>query len=190
MTTCRTDGQSWRNIPELLKEYTAFGGLVVNWRVFSSSGHKTRPQNVSTLEAYTSCIADDAYHKRSHNSHVKAIVNVPHTVGVGPTPHNVRYKPGFFSVNTQKERKDGPFSDPPTFTRLALHHYAVKSKEEYMNKSARGSGTGNKKGLSYWNLVHTRSNATCLDAVQLGKECCSYEANSVQTPDSSSVMHR
>jgi hypothetical protein len=51
----------------------------------------------------------------------------------------MRYKPGFFSVNTQKERKDGPFSDPPTFTRLALHHYAVKSEEEYMNKRARGS---------------------------------------------------
>jgi hypothetical protein len=76
---CRTDGQSWRNIPELLKEYAAYGGLVVNWRVFSSSGHKTRPQNVSTLEAYTSCIADDTYHTGNHNSHVKAIVNVPHT---------------------------------------------------------------------------------------------------------------
>jgi hypothetical protein len=100
--------------------------------------------------------------------------------GVGPTPHNVRYKPGFFSVNTLKERKDGPFSEPPTFTRLALHHYSVKSEEEYMNKRARGSGTGNMKGLRYWNIVHTVSDATCLDAVQLGRVCCSYEASSVR----------
>jgi hypothetical protein len=74
----RTAGPSKRDMPEFLKAYEQFGGLVVNWRIFGSSGHKTKPQNTSTLEAYTACIPDTTI---AQNIYVKSIVNVNHTAG-------------------------------------------------------------------------------------------------------------
>jgi hypothetical protein len=159
-----------QNITSLLKGYEQYGGLVVNWRIFSSSGHKTKPQNVSTLEAYTRCIPDN---QDSHNSHVKSIVNVPHTEGVGHSPHAFQYMPGFYAVNELEQRRDGAQSTPVSVTRLALNHYCLKSKEEYLQKSKRGSADGGGKGAAFWNSVERLSNGTCLTAVAIGKKCCS-----------------
>lgn len=36
--------ESWTTLPELLKKYETYGGLAVNWRLFGSSGHITRPK--------------------------------------------------------------------------------------------------------------------------------------------------
>jgi hypothetical protein len=163
----RTDGQSKRNIPELLREYEEFGGLVVNWRVFGSSGHKTRPQNASTLEAYTACIPDSS---NSQNRLVKSIVNVPHVKGISRDVHHVLYKPGFFAVNELKQRRAGARSEPVSVTRFVLHHYCVKSKEEFMQKQARGSGNGRSKGMRFWSTIEKQSTGTCLDGVAVGRD--------------------
>jgi hypothetical protein len=32
------------SLPEVLRRYEEYGGLAVNWRLFGSSGHKTRPE--------------------------------------------------------------------------------------------------------------------------------------------------
>jgi hypothetical protein len=36
----------------------------------------------------------------------------------------------------------GPFTDKAHYSRLALHHYAVKSEEDFRDKAARGDVMG------------------------------------------------
>lgn len=42
-------------MPALLREYEAYGGLGVNWRVFGSSGHIDKPEG-GTLANFVTCI--------------------------------------------------------------------------------------------------------------------------------------
>jgi hypothetical protein len=168
-------GRERQDVPSLLRQYEAYGALVVNWRVFGSGGHQTRPKGVSTLEAYTSCVPDGhPANAGNHNSHVKSIVNVPHTVAAGSNPHIFTYAPGFYAVNQQRQRRDGPFSKPDLASTLVLHHYCLRSREEFARKARRGSATGNSKGALYWRNVEGLAVATCLEGVAVGQECCSH----------------
>lgn len=44
-------GAGKRKLPEFLKDYDSFGGVVANLKVFGSSGYKSRPQG-SLLRNY------------------------------------------------------------------------------------------------------------------------------------------
>jgi hypothetical protein len=99
-----------------------------------------------------------------------------HCAGLSWEPHSFVYHPGFYAVNELQQRRDGWASKPVTVTRLALHHYGLKSAQEYEAKRGRGSGDGGVKGQAYWNRVEAQSTVTCLDGVAVGRECCSFSA--------------
>ncbi len=48
-------GSGLTDINTALAEYEHYGGLAVNWMMFSSSGHERRPEQ-TCLEAYTKCL--------------------------------------------------------------------------------------------------------------------------------------
>jgi hypothetical protein len=59
----------------------------------------------------------------------------------------------------------------PETSRIALHHYVTKSKEEYAQKVARKSPDGRGKDWGYWAAVESSSKVECTDAVGLSAAC-------------------
>lgn len=77
------------------------------------------------------------------------------------------------AANTQTVGEDGiPVPDnsnkrePPTRNRIALHHYAVKSREEYQQKVDRSNANDDPKDWSFWDSVQSMSGVPCEEMAQ------------------------
>ncbi|MDR1489441.1 MAG: glycosyltransferase family 92 protein [Desulfovibrio sp.] len=113
-----------------LTEFEPYAGVGLNWRVFSSSGHETRPEG-PVIAAYTRSLGDDI--------HIKSIVQ-PARVLRCADPHSFSPKPGEFIVNPDH------FPIPPAFgfavpetDKACVHHYFYKSRECFAQKIAKGN---------------------------------------------------
>ncbi|KAH8197513.1 hypothetical protein TruAng_008334 [Truncatella angustata] len=129
------------------------GALGINWQMHTSNGQLFRA--ASAREAYTQCIYDDPEHggDGSDNRHVKSIVRVRDYVSP-INPHMFRLAPGKITVGEDGNKIDHfAFRQPITRDRLSLHHYAVKSKEEYEEKMMRSNAMGQPKDWAFWNHV-------------------------------------
>lgn len=153
------------SVPHLLRGMLAqrdFGGLAVHWRVFGSSGHLEPPQG-GVLQAFTNCTFLDW----DTNSLLKTIVNTDYALR--PVAHIWELntdrveivKENWAVVNTSK-------SPPTVQNKIAIHHYMVKSKAEYLQKMARGGGSGRHRKVGWLRKVDTACNETCLAAADLG----------------------
>lgn len=152
-----TDGTP--SLPDLLKDYEAFGGVGFNWRMFGSSGHLTRQNN--TLLSYTKCNLQD----NLENTHMKVFANMAYVARMGG-PHDAAYAPGYYTVTPNRRRVDGPTSTTPDFTRAALNHYILRSKEEFQEKMKRGSAMSKPKTWEYWNVAEAAVVAECDSGVK------------------------
>ena len=95
-----------------------------------------------------------------------------------PHPHR-RRRPQPFTVDVEGTRIDGPYSRPSTpggkppkvpRSPAFLAHFALKSKEDFETKMARGSGMRNRKGWPFFNAVDGASTQTCSEASELAKK--------------------
>lgn len=115
-----------------LKDYENFGGLGINWLIFGSNGHITKPKN-SQLQSFI-------YRSKNSmevNNHIKSIVQTRYVFSKGINPHQFSYKKNRFCVNENFERIDGPFSKNST-NKIQINHYHCRSLEEYKEKILRG----------------------------------------------------
>jgi Glycosyltransferase family 92 len=124
-----------RPVPEVLAEFEQWPGVGVNWCVFGSSGHRTKPPGL-VIENYTRRTGN-----ADLNRHIKSIVKPPR-VRAFCTPHFFMYmgEPGV-AVDENHEPVGDPrpsMSKTESFSRLRINHYATKSDEEYRAKVARG----------------------------------------------------
>ncbi|KAK9811751.1 hypothetical protein WJX72_009499 [[Myrmecia] bisecta] len=156
--------EAGQDLPLYLQQFEPYGGLVVNWRMFGSSGLVTRPAG-GTLGNFWACApAGDA-----QNTHVKTIANTKYTLRSGPDPHHFVYSGPIYAVNEQFQRVDGPRTDAPSFQHIALHHYALKSLEEFQQKINRGQAHGEiGKTLEFFDAVDASTTARCADALHFG----------------------
>lgn len=123
------------NLPEFLKDYENFGGLGVNWLVFGSNGHRTRPE--SQILAYRRRFIKTAV----INSHIKTIVQPRYVKAASQDPHHFIFKAGKYCVNENFLRI--PASRFPNSTnKIQLNHYFLRSLEEFHQKIARGRADG------------------------------------------------
>ncbi|CAK7220629.1 hypothetical protein SBRCBS47491_004253 [Sporothrix bragantina] len=148
--------QTLREVLEDFSRIEAIGSVALNWRIHSSNGHLTRQP--STIAAYTECIYDDPEHNGNgtNNRHVKSIVKVD-LFKQPRDPHSFYLLPGHITVGEHGDVVPEFLRSPITRDKLALHHYAVKSKAEYEEKMARGSGMSNHKGWDIWELYETKN---------------------------------
>jgi hypothetical protein len=124
------------------------GALAVNWRMHTSSGLLTRPDSVR--KAFVDCIWDGA---NSNNSHVKSIVRTQFA-DRPVNPHLWYLKEGRQTVGEKGDVVDSEaFRIPITRERIALHHYAGKSREEFEEKMGRGNAMD---GESFISLISYR----------------------------------
>ena len=156
-----------QNINTFMKDYEAHAGLGVNWVTFGSSGHPTKPAG-STLTQYTRCFPKTHKNER----HIKTIVNTAFILGIGTNPHYFNYANKSSAVSENKQKITGAFTKQHSSSKIALHHYTVKSWEEYKNKVARGGGSGAVKNMDYLRAVDVLATEVCTAAVEKGRQCC------------------
>ena len=124
------------NIPDFLKDYEAFGGVGINWVVFDSSGHKTKPlADGGLITANYKCVKKD--YNWSGNTHIKSIVN-PKEVKSVFHPHFCVFKNKKYTVDENFKRVIGCFTEFHSSNKIRVNHYYCKSEEEYLKKVVRG----------------------------------------------------
>jgi len=121
--------KQYKNINELLEGYKDFGGLGINWRIFGTSGHKTKPKGL-VKDNYTWRIPDNCGIANGGNFHVKTIIRREYCIQVHH-PH--------FCLSTQPLVNEDYQSYPDAWTdssrKLAvINHYVTKSVEEWQFK--------------------------------------------------------
>jgi len=127
------------NFLDLLFNYFSqnhVGGLAINWQVFGSSHLENKPDGLMT----------DNYVYRSQNDfeknhHVKSIVNPKYTAGFIDNPHCPYYLTGYYAIDTNGEEITNTFTKEVNTDIIRINHYFTKSKEEFMQKKARGRAT-------------------------------------------------
>ncbi|CAK7202214.1 hypothetical protein SEUCBS139899_004936 [Sporothrix eucalyptigena] len=158
--------QTLREVLEDFDRIEAIGGVALNWRIHSSNGHLTRQP--SAIAAYTECVYDDVEHNGNgtNNRHVKSIVKV-NLFKQPRDPHSFYLTENHITVGENGDEVNSALRTPITRNRLALHHYALKSKAEYEEKMVRGSGMSNHKGWEVWDLYeNTNPHEECTEMLR------------------------
>lgn len=113
----------------------SWGAVGVNWLMFGASGQEA-PSAEPVIERFTFRRADN-FHAHVH---IKTVGRMDHMEGSGSDPHHFRVRGGTFSENG--ERIEGPFSPHPSHRLLRINHYHTKSRQEYLQRIARGKADG------------------------------------------------
>jgi len=148
-----TSKETLSQILRSLEKDQTIGALGVNWQMHSSGGLLARPK--SARKSFTTCIWDDPGHdgENSNNTHVKSIVKTS-KYERPKNPHLYVLKDGAQTVGEKGDIIDSEaFRRPITRDRIALHHYAGKSRAEYEEKMLRGNAMNDPKGELFWNSL-------------------------------------
>ena len=124
--SCEPDKTVKQEVLELFARNPRAGSLAVNWRMFGSSGHETKPEG-GVLENYL-------YRARENgkgNECIKTIVN-PRRVYKYIHSHYPMYYKKFYSVDENGRRVEGWEHPVTTIKKLRINHYFTKSKEEWI----------------------------------------------------------
>jgi hypothetical protein len=119
-------------VSELLIDYEAWPGVGVNWAMFGTSGHRTKPPGL-VVESYVRRVIAAPL-----NSHIKSIVDPTRTVSCGPNPHYFLYRDGQ-AVDENRCPLEGAWSTSVSFSRLRINHYWTKSEAEARSKFGKGT---------------------------------------------------
>jgi glycosyl transferase family 92 len=115
-------------LTDLLREYERWPGVVVNWAMFQSSGHRARPQGT--------VIGNYRIRLNSPKNHlVKSIVQPAHTVR-SRSGHHFLYT-SLPAVDENHYPVASSRTKSVSFSRLRVNHYFTKSEEELIQKLAR-----------------------------------------------------
>ncbi|KAF5873235.1 putative glycosyl family 2 protein [Botrytis fragariae] len=149
------------NLNEFLESYEEdehVGAVYVSWMTHSSAGLLSRPKSVR--QAYIDCVWDG----EGHNVLGKTIAKL--SLYAGPnTVHQVRCKDGAIVVD-ENGIKAPVRRYSPTRDRIALHHYALKSREEYQEKVDRGNAMSTPKNWGFWDSVEGMAGIECLSMTE------------------------
>lgn len=127
------------SIPAILTEFEEFGALGVNWFLYGTSGHETKPDGLQ-LENYV-------YRSRAEiksNFHIKSIIN-PRKTKSPCDPHCFRMLPGHCTVNENKEAVSSALTACNSTRKIRINHYFTRSVAESRQKMARGRAPSKQK---------------------------------------------
>jgi len=116
------------DIKKTLEEYNEYSGLVVNWRVYGSSGLKNRTPTPQ-MEKFVHPTSPSNF----VNYHVKSIVNPLKVNRTRRNPHTFRYLEGN-EVNVDHKPLKGLFQ-VPIYKKIWINHYYTRSQEEWEEKA-------------------------------------------------------
>ena len=125
-------------VDNIIGENHHIGGLAVQWCVYGSSGHKTKPEGL-VIENYLFHAGKEALKKNKINSQVKTIAN-PRLINKADC-HKPLFWQGYYSVNTDGDIVNSFCMDGCHWDKLRINHYFSKSYEEFIKKCERGRAT-------------------------------------------------
>lgn len=137
------------NVPDFLKDYEQYPGVVINWVLFDSNGHKTKPTDHGGLVTYNYTRVKAGYKEWYGTRTIKSIVH-PNHVARFINPHQAVYKGGISPVSESFEPVFGPGMAYCSVKKIQLNHYHCKSEEEYIKKIKKWNSASNwGKGRKY-----------------------------------------
>mgnify|MGYP002625095428 CR=1 FL=1 len=119
-------------LDEFMTSHPNAGGIGVNWCMFGSNGHITKPEG-GVLENYT-MRAEDNF--GGHHA-IKTICDPMKVLGF-TNVHFPIYCRGFCNMNEAGDVVEGSGTKAVSFSRIRINHYYTKSKEEFMQKRDKG----------------------------------------------------
>lgn len=126
-----------RDLKEILSRYEAYGGVCVHWRWFGSNNHVLRPDGL-TIANYTKRAKDEYVMHRGVKSIIQTAaycgVASPHLFWTEPVCCTTKYLP----VTPVHHWQSGYH---PQWFALRIHHYKVKSMEDWVLRARRGDCT-------------------------------------------------
>eukprot|EP01025_Chloroclados_australasicus_P050084 TRINITY_DN5722_c1_g1_i4.p1 TRINITY_DN5722_c1_g1~~TRINITY_DN5722_c1_g1_i4.p1 ORF type:complete len:358 (-),score=9.16 TRINITY_DN5722_c1_g1_i4:1485-2558(-) len=153
-------------IGDFFEQFKDYGALGVNWKLFGSSGHIERPKG-GTLSNYVQCNQNET---DMFSRHVKLIANLKYVYKM-MNSHVAYYSDGKYAVNEHFKRISIHISDYASWDYIALHHYQVKSKEDYEQRLKRKHPTPNQVHDNF-DLVQRQARDFCWRGVELSSSCC------------------
>jgi hypothetical protein len=138
------------------------GALGVHWKMHNSNGLLTRPE--SARKGFTTCLWDSPHDYNGgtdDNHHIKSIVKTSKYLHWS-NPHKFDLKDDANTVTEHGDVVTTPaWRSPITRDRIALHHYAVKSRQEYEEKMHRSNGMSEPKNEGFWDHMENTPTVVC-----------------------------
>lgn len=119
--------KSTKWLPTLLKEYKGYGGLTMNWQMYGTSNVPEVPANMTMVQ----CLRKRGLRDLYHNRHIKSIVQPDRVLNT--VLHYANYKDGWYAVNTNHQKIDGPYDTKITIDKIQLNHYFSRDLK-FMNE--------------------------------------------------------
>lgn len=153
---CLKRGEDLR---EFMRQFQLYGGLAINWQTFGPAGHQVRQKGLQIENFVMKGPADFDW-----NQHVKTIAR-PECVYMFPNCHYAAYSAGWMCVNERGAGVPGPFSRPISVDAIQVNHYFTRSREEYLEKMARGAGDGTSKKMLFYDLIEKECSSVRDEAI-------------------------
>ncbi|RYY82721.1 hypothetical protein EON63_12790 [archaeon] len=120
------------SINTFLKTYEPYGALGLEWMEYGSSGHILKPPT-GILPNFHKC--------HDNNTHVKLIINMEKfDTGKFWNPHQIMFNNSFYVVDENFKEIISYELKYHAREKIYLHHYVLKSCEDFARKHHRGSG--------------------------------------------------
>ncbi len=133
------------------------GAVAAQWLTHNSAGLLTRPEG-GARKNFDKCVVNEP---DGENKHVKMFVRTELFQQVNNV-HHIGTKDGYMEVGEHGD-PTGPFRNPVTHDHWALHHYGVKSRQEFIEKQDRGNANALAKPIpeSLWEGVEGMDQVDC-----------------------------
>lgn len=138
--------KSNQRISEVVDEIlsgTAASGLAINWQLFGSNGELKADYSRGVLERFTRRAPIDWVVPIPHrdipggNAQIKTLAN-PRRIYFFTSAHFPIYFEGNYAINERGGVVPNYCNEPVTAEKIALNHYNVKSREEFLAKVNKG----------------------------------------------------
>ena len=136
------------------------GALSVNWITRKSGGLQKQPSN-DTRKGFRRCVVDkpDDRNAEGENAHVKTFVKTALFAGVNNV-HHMRTADDTVSVGEKGDQCEIK-RYPITHDTWELHHYSVKSREQFLEKQQRGSPNNHHAADEFWDKIEGADDYEC-----------------------------
>lgn len=112
------------SLPQFLKGYESFGGLVINWQMFGTSNVKEIPPNATLIGSLTRKAPVD----HPNNRFIKTICQ-PRRVKKMTQPHFCRYQKPFYHVGEKKNRlPPKSLTSDVNVDLICINHYTYRDE--------------------------------------------------------------
>ena len=142
-----------RSMKEFLQSYESYGALGINWIVHDSNDLLTRPK--SARSGFTRCVIDAPHPDGLEplNRHIKSFVQTKYYESCA-SPHNFLLNSSMTTVGENGDEVAWAWREPITRDKILIHHYDVKSREQFQEKISRGNGLDDNRDWSWCEFFH------------------------------------